>query len=71
MNILVTGGAVGATLEPILTSRRPGEIDRICLDASLAKAELGWELTIFLEEGISGTIAFYQAEVTHRARESR
>lgn len=64
-------GAVGATVEPILASKRPGEIDRICLDASLAKAELGWEPTISLEEGISRTVAFYQAEVTHRARESR
>ena len=62
---------VGATVEPILASKRPGEIDRICLDASLAKAELGWEPTISLEEGISRTVAFYQAEVTHRARESR
>ena len=63
--------AAGATVEPIAASKRPGEIDRICLDASLAKAELGWEPTIFLEEGISQTVAFYQAEVTHRARESR
>lgn len=62
---------VGATVEPILASKRPGEIDRICLAASLAKAELGWEPTILLEEGISRTVAFYQAEVTHRARESR
>ena len=47
-------------MEPILTSKRPGEIDRICLDASLAKAELGWEPTIPLEEGMSRTVAFYR-----------
>lgn len=64
-------GTVGATVEPILTSKRPGEIDRICLDASLAKAELGWEPTISLEEGISRSVAFYQGEGSHRARESR
>jgi UDP-glucose 4-epimerase len=52
--------AVGATVEPIAASKRPGEIDRICLDASLVKAELGWEPTIFLEEGISQTVAFYR-----------
>lgn len=63
--------AVGATVEPILASKRPGEIDRICLDASLAKAELGWESTISLEEGISRTVAFYRAGGSHRARESR
>jgi UDP-glucose 4-epimerase len=52
--------AVGATLEPILEAKRPGEIDRICLDASRAKAELGWEPTIPLEEGIARTVAFYR-----------
>ncbi|HWQ68567.1 MAG TPA: NAD-dependent epimerase/dehydratase family protein [Patescibacteria group bacterium] len=52
--------AVGATLEPILTTKRPGEIDRICLDASSAKAELGWQPTISLEEGIARTVAFYR-----------
>lgn len=52
--------AVGATLEPSLETKRPGEIDRICLDASRAKAELGWEPTIPLEEGIARTVAFYR-----------
>ena len=52
--------AVGATVEPILASKRPGEIDRICLDASLAKAELGWEPTISLEEGMARTVTFYR-----------
>jgi UDP-glucose 4-epimerase len=52
--------AVGASLEPILASKRLGEIDRICLDASLAKAELGWEPATSLEEGIARTVAFYQ-----------
>jgi UDP-glucose 4-epimerase len=52
--------AVGATLEPILASKRPGEIERICLDASLAKAELGWEPAISLEEGMARTVAFYR-----------
>lgn len=52
--------AVGATVKPILTSKRPGEIDRICLDASLAKTELGWEPATSLEEGIARTVAFYR-----------
>ncbi|MBZ0158626.1 MAG: NAD-dependent epimerase/dehydratase family protein [bacterium] len=63
--------AVGVTVEPILASKRPGEIDRICLDASLANAELGWEPTIFLEEGISRSVVFYRADGSHRAQESR
>jgi UDP-glucose 4-epimerase len=61
--------AVGATLEPIQEAKRPGEIDRICLDASRAKAELGWEPTIPLEEGITRTVAFYR-EAKGRASET-
>lgn len=54
--------AVGVTVEPTLAAKRAGEIDRICLDASRAKAELGWEPTIPLEEGIARTVAFYRGE---------
>ncbi len=64
-------GAVGATLEPMLASKRPGEIDRICLDASLAKTELGWEPTVFLKEGIARSVAFYRVDGSCRVRESR
>ena len=52
--------AVGATVEPILVAKRPGEIDRICLDSSRAKADLGWEPTILLEDGILRTVASYR-----------
>lgn len=54
--------AVGVTVEPILAAKRPGEIDRICLDSSRAKVELGWEPSISLEEGIESTVAFYRRE---------
>jgi UDP-glucose 4-epimerase len=54
--------AVGADVEPILTQKRPGEIDRICLDASRAQAELGWEPMVPLEKGIALTVAFYRHE---------
>ncbi len=54
--------SVGATLEPILEAKRPGEIDRICLDASRAKAELGWEPTIALEEGITRTVESHRRQ---------
>ncbi|PWB47490.1 MAG: UDP-glucose 4-epimerase [Candidatus Methylomirabilota bacterium] len=60
--------AVGATLEPILASKRPGEIDRICLDASLARAELRWEPTVPLEEGIARTVAFYRSDGAQRGK---
>ena len=54
--------AVGLAVEPILAAKRPGEIDRICLDSSRAKAEFGWEPTIPLEDGIARTVAFYRRE---------
>ncbi|HLC22058.1 MAG TPA: NAD-dependent epimerase/dehydratase family protein [Candidatus Methylomirabilis sp.] len=54
--------AVGCELEPLLAAKRPGEIDRICLDASRAKAEFGWEPIIPLEEGIARTVGFYHAQ---------
>jgi UDP-glucose 4-epimerase len=52
--------SVGVTMEPILAAKRPGEIDRICLEPSRAKAELGWEPSIPLEEGIGRTVEFYR-----------
>src|SRR5574337_2176081 len=53
---------VGVAVEPIMASKRPGEIDRICLNASLAKAELGWEPMISLEEGVARSVAFYRRQ---------
>ena len=58
----VVRAAVAVTVEPILAAKRPGEIDRICLDVSRAKAELDWAPTIFLEEGIARTVACYRDE---------
>jgi UDP-glucose 4-epimerase len=52
--------SAGVAIEPILATKRPGEIDRICLDPSRAKAELGWEPSIPLEEGIGLTVATYR-----------
>ena len=52
--------AVGVSVEPILAAKRPGEIDRICLEFSRARAELGWQPTIGLEEGIARTVDFYR-----------
>jgi UDP-glucose 4-epimerase len=52
--------SAGVAIEPILATKRPGEIDRICLDPSRAKAELGWEPSIPIEEGIGLTVAYYR-----------
>jgi len=58
--------AVGATVEPILAAKRPGEIDRICLDSSRAEADLGWVPAVPLGEGIARTVAFYRDEAKGR-----
>ena len=36
---------------------RPGEVQHIALDASRAKAELGWEARVDLEQGLERTLA--------------
>jgi UDP-glucose 4-epimerase len=51
---------LGYQREPIFTEVRPGEIDRICLDATKAQAKLGWQTRVPLEEGLLTTIAYYK-----------
>jgi UDP-glucose 4-epimerase len=55
--------AVGVDLDPIYSSKRPGEVDRICLDARKAGEILGWKPTIRLEDGISETVEFYRRKI--------
>lgn len=51
---------LGYQREPVFTEVRPGEIDRICLDATKAKAKLGWQTRIPLKEGLRTTVAYYK-----------
>ena len=46
-----------ASFEPNHQPERPGEVRRIALDASRARAELGWEARVGLTEGIERTLA--------------
>lgn len=52
--------AVGAKVEPIYGEKRPGEVERICLDSTKARQELGWEPTVPLEEGIPRAVEYYR-----------
>lgn len=52
--------AVGYRETPNYTSVRPGEIQRICLDWSKAKKELGWSPKVSIREGISSTVAYFK-----------
>ena len=42
---------------------RPGEIQRISLDYTRARREIGWRPTVSLREGIQKTVPFYRAQV--------
>ena len=49
--------ALGADMEPIYGERRPGEVERICLDASKAERELGWRPEVSFREGVRRTVS--------------
>jgi UDP-glucose 4-epimerase len=55
---------LGTPIEPIHAAPRPGEVQRIYLDATRAKAVLGWEPQVPFEEGLARTLEWYQAERT-------
>ena len=44
-------------LEPTFEPERPGEIRRSCLDASAARAALGWEPRTALDDGLQRTLS--------------
>jgi UDP-glucose 4-epimerase len=51
---------LGKQLEPKYVPRRPGEIDKICLDVSKASRLLGWVPQVSLTDGARRTVAFFQ-----------
>jgi UDP-glucose 4-epimerase len=52
---------LGVNLEPIHEAARPGEIQRIYLDASRARASLGWEPKVSFQEGLRRTVEWSRA----------
>lgn len=61
---------VGASVAPKYVPRRPGEIDRICLDIAKAKALLQWEPQISLSEGVRRTGSYFQQEAARKSAAS-
>jgi UDP-glucose 4-epimerase len=49
--------AAGTTIEPEHRPARLGELQRSCLDASLAAAELGWRSAMPMDDGLARTLA--------------
>ncbi len=47
--------AAGARVTPELAPLREGELERSCMDPTLAERELGWKATVGLEEGVPST----------------
>ncbi|MCZ7661649.1 MAG: NAD-dependent epimerase/dehydratase family protein [Thermoleophilia bacterium] len=56
--------AVGMDVEPIYAPTRPGEVEHIALDASLARRELGWEWRVDLTEGVGRAVSFYKLQLS-------
>ena len=61
---------LGKEVEPKYAPRRPGEIDRICLDISKAARLLGWVPRISLTEGARATVTYFQNRVQELASTS-
>ena len=57
----------GSKVKPIFEPERPGEVQRICLDAQKAKKLLGWEPKVTLEEGLEKTIDFFRSRRKEKA----
>lgn len=55
---------LGNQVEPKYVARRPGEIDRICLDISKAARELGWVPRVTLAEGAARTVDYFRETTT-------
>jgi UDP-glucose 4-epimerase len=54
--------AVGSDIKPIYCEKRPGEIDRYCLDWQRAYDILGWRPLTTLQDGISKTVGWCREE---------
>lgn len=54
---------LGKSVHPQYAPRRPGEIDRICLDISKAERLLGWKPQTSLTEGARRTVAYFQKTI--------
>jgi UDP-glucose 4-epimerase len=58
---------LGASAQPKYVPRRPGEIDRICLDISKAERLLGWKCQVSLAEGAQRTVDFFKQQALRNA----
>jgi len=60
--------AVGSAITPEFAPVRPGEVRRIALDATKARAELGWSWKVDLAQGVAETVRFYRSRMERKAQ---
>jgi UDP-glucose 4-epimerase len=54
---LQDASGAGRPMQPEFEPERPGEVRRSCLDVSRARAELGWEASVSLRDGLGVILA--------------
>ncbi len=64
-SVLELGAGIAAlcdtTFEPEIAPARPGEVQRIAIDSTRAKAELGWSPEFGLEDGLQSTVDSFRS----------
>ncbi|MFQ6110491.1 MAG: NAD-dependent epimerase/dehydratase family protein [Nitrospinota bacterium] len=58
---------LGFELEPIYSEKRPGEIDRICLDSTKFTELTGWRPRVELKSGVERTVGYYRKKLLEGA----
>ena len=64
-------GIIGFDEEPTLQPRRPGDVMSVALDASRAAAELKWQPSVTLEEGLQRTVDSLRSSAERRMERVR
>jgi UDP-glucose 4-epimerase len=57
---------LGARVTPQYVPKRPGEIERICLDIAKAEALLQWKPQVSLSEGATQTVTYFLQEAARK-----
>lgn len=60
--------AVGVAATPRYAPKRPGEAERIALEASKARSELGWTPQVSLADGVERSVAYYRERGLHQSQ---